>query len=83
MHDSLLPCVLEFISKLILRNVMAKDFLNQELNVGDKVILFSIYKKIFIKGKIWKINKGLIYIDTGTKENNLLKRDSRHVVKMT
>lgn len=62
---------------------MAKDFLNQELNVGDKVILFSIYKKIFIKGKIWKINKGLIYIDTGAKENNLLKRDSRHVVKMT
>lgn len=61
---------------------MAKDFLKQELAVGDQVILFSVYRKKFLTGVITKINKRLIYVTTSAKENNQLKRDSKCVVKI-
>jgi hypothetical protein len=42
---------------------MAKDFLGNELNIGDKVEYYCKYRREFKKGKIKKISPKMLYLE--------------------
>lgn len=59
-----------------------KDYLGQELQVGDVVIYYSNGYRIFAKGRIIKITKCFVFIDDGNKwRGQGFRQDGDQVIK--
>lgn len=57
---------------------MAKDYLGNDLEVGNKVIFMKLKYREFCKGVILKITPQTVRIDTG---NNTIQQNHSQVIK--
>jgi hypothetical protein len=61
---------------------MAKDFLGNELNVGDEVAYFSPNYRTFTRGKITKISPKTLYIGTDINRKGTFRQFHEQVIKI-
>ena len=54
---------------------MAKDFLGEEINVGDEVVFVQMQYRNFYQGKIVKITDKMLFIDH--EKDNLGKSQTK------
>jgi hypothetical protein len=61
---------------------MAKDFLGNELNVGDEVAYFSPHYRTFMRGEIVKISPKVLYVGTGRNRKGTFRQFHEQVIKI-
>ena len=61
---------------------MPKDFLEQELNIGDEVVFITPGYRDFSKGPIIKITDKMVFIEKSSSWNNEIKQFFDQVIKI-
>ena len=61
---------------------MAKDFLGNELIVGDEVAYFSPHYRTFKRGKITKISPKMLCIGTDINRKGTFRQFHEQVIKI-
>lgn len=61
---------------------MAKDFLGNELNVGDEVVYFSQQWRVFKRGEIISFSPKMLLINIDNNHKKTLRQFHEQVIKI-